>query len=155
VRLARFLIVGLVAASVPTLAASQSNAQVSKVRVASMSEPANGLTKADMNAEFLQALKENWAESYRQSVPDKKIDFGLSFESRYVDYPAQRLAIIELRLNKVAVGASVFGIIGDNLVRVVCLDRVGDPIDLNSGECGQKIRDVFGVTVSGQGAERG
>jgi hypothetical protein len=101
-----------------------------------------------MTEEFLKALTESWAESYRQSTPDKKIEENVSFHPRYADFPTQRLAVIEMHIDGKAAGAGVFGLVGSELVRVVCLDRSGDSVHLDSGECGQNIVERFGVSFS-------
>jgi len=142
------IIVGLVLTILSCTGATRSQAATApKIRVVSYSEPANGLTEAKMTPEFLQALNDSWAESYRQSRPDKAIDPGLSFAPHYVNYPERRLAVVEMRLNQVAIGAAVFGLVGNNFTRVICLDRAGAAVDLRTGECGQKIREVFGVSI--------
>lgn len=123
-----------------------SNLEVIVARQAS-----DGVTEADFSQEFLTKL-EKWTVD-RTSANAKKywdaanVPFAqrqLLGESVYLDYGKHKLAVIRVRQGATIPNATIVGIIGNELVKIACVDRGGGDVTVTAGPCGSKINEVFG-----------
>ncbi len=121
------------------------------VRVLVARQPSEGITEADFSPTYLKIL-ETWtvegtvanAKKYwdAASVPDDQR--VLSGESLYIEHGKHKLAIVRIRLEDSTPNAVIFGVVGDELVRIACVKKGKGNVTISDGPCYAKIMEVFG-----------
>lgn len=123
----------------------------------SASEDAGGATESDLDLQALKMLEnrtvqqlENKMRAYLGSQGQTPQLSKLEAESHYVDAQGRKLAVIRIRTPKTLNQAYVYGIKGNAFLRVMCArtKNVDEAIPLFYGPCGEKIREVFGVSLA-------
>lgn len=141
---------------------------VSAMVVTSTSQPSDGLTDTKMDEYALRNF-ERWTveraiENVRKQYSalgydDASLRFQNESETAYVQKGGIKLAVLKLRMTVISEGnqstsrlARVFGLRGDKLLSVSCVESNDVPISIFSGTCGQKIEEVFQISQTGQDA---
>jgi len=123
----------------------------------SASEDAGGTTQADLNLQVLKMLErrtvqqlESKTQAYLKAQGQSTQLPKFEAESHYVDTQGRKLAVIRVRVPKSINQAFVYGIKGSAFLRVACArtKNFDEAIPLFYGPCGEKIREVFGVTIA-------
>ncbi|MBA3576065.1 MAG: hypothetical protein H0W39_00410 [Sphingomonas sp.] len=113
-------------------------------------QPSEGITEADFDQELLANL-EAWtlertaanAEKYWDAASVPQSLRQISGESVLVERYGHRLAVVRIRTGNTTPTAMIAGIDGQELVRIVCVDRSGANVSIAAGPCDAKIRQVF------------
>lgn len=134
----------------------QPSPMADSMRVMVSRQDSEGVTEADFSPEFLKNL-ESWtvervaanADKYLDAAKVPESERNFVGESVYVETDGHKLAVTKLRIGEEVPGAFIVGIVGKELVRVVCFDRSGSNVAVTSGPCGEKLHEVFGFRNSG------
>ncbi|WP_018402695.1 hypothetical protein [Marinobacter gelidimuriae] len=150
---------------IPPVETSQTSVPKSQPKKSSTIKPvkayttiqsAEGATEADLDQEGLKGL-ENWivetmlkkgrnnftALGYNPKEFKPKLDAN----SVYVTAGGKKLAIVKINMDDSMRSVTVMGIIGTELHRVSCIRSSNHDIPIWLGPCGDKIYEVFGVSV--------
>lgn len=109
-------------------------------------QPANGLSESKFTPDFLSGFS-SWVESLSPAAGGDRT----GNKATYIAAPPHKLALVRLKLGDTTQKAVILGIVGSESVRVTCSNDAGGRIAFASGACGEKIREAFGVTLSGVG----
>lgn len=144
----------------PAIAQTGSGAGSQKpqeIVVLSALSDAEGLGQGDMNLDLLKYFEKITVsklrakiDSYLKSQGDRTEVPALIAESTYVEAKGKKLAVIRIRSKAEGVNSMfVYGINGSELGRVACtrVRNLGESIPLSYGPCGDKVREVFGVSL--------
>ena len=144
------------ASSPKTSAPVTQSSDVKPVIVYTTVQSAMGVTEADLDQEGLTNL-ENWVvETILQKSRNKFAEMGyeakdfkprIVAKSVYVIAGGKKLAVIKVDIDSSMRSVTIMGIKGNELHRVGCIRGSNHDIPLWSGECGNKIEEVFGVSV--------
>ena len=123
----------------------------SQTRVIVSHQAADGVSEADFDQHFLTNL-ESWVVERTLANAEKYFDSALvpenlrkvSGESIYVDQYGHRLAVVRIRIGGTNPNATIFGVLGDELIRIGCFDRSGANVAIMDGPCSEKIEEIFG-----------
>lgn len=120
------------------------------------SQDAAGITQKDMGPEFIKNLELYTLERVTvkttealaaQGLSNPRVEFAA--ESTYLEIGGAKLAIVRLRSPDGANQAWIVGIVGKELKRVLCLTSQSATVLVSRGPCGDRIREVFGVSFTG------
>jgi hypothetical protein len=120
------------------------------------SEDAGGTTQADLNPQVLKMLErrtvqqlEAKTQAYLRSQGQPTALPKFSAESHYVEAKGRKLAVIRVRVPKAINQTFVYGVKDGQFLRVACAKTINldEAIPLFYGPCGDKIREVFGVSI--------
>lgn len=124
--------------------------------VMTASEDAEGAKQSDFSPQLLKILEKKTVESIRAKAQTHLKSTGqptvlppFQAESHYVGIGGVKLAVVRIKVPATVNQVIVFGIRETELHRVACI-RTSEfdlAIPLFSGPCGDKIREVFGVSV--------
>ncbi len=127
-----------------------------EIMVLTSTEDAEGATQADFSTPLLKALEKrtvqqletktrDWLKANGHSTPLPKFES----QSHYVEAQGTKLAIVRVSVPKAVNQVFAFGIKGDTFVRVGCARtrNFDQAIPLFYGPCGERIREVFGVSI--------
>ena len=119
-------------------------------------QSAQGATEADLDQAFLNEL-ENWiVETMYQKGRDNYAAMGFTSEnfkskivanSTYVVVDGKKLAFIKINFDNSVRLVTIIGIKGSQLHRVSCARSSNHDIPVWSGECGNKVNEVFNVSI--------
>ena len=127
-----------------------------EILVMSSSEDAGGTTQADLDAPVLKMLEKRTVQQLEAKTRDYLKAQGqltqmpkFVAESHYVDTGGTRLAVVRVRSPKTVNQVFVYGIRGDAFLRVACVrtKNFDQSVPLFYGPCGDKMREVFDVTI--------
>ena len=118
-------------------------------------QDAEGVTEADFSPEFLQNLGD-WVEQRTAANAKKHWDAAgvpedqrsLSNESVFVEAGPHKLAVVRLRIGETTPNAIIAGVVGTEMVRVMCFNSDGADVQITSGPCDDKIREAFGASMN-------
>lgn len=118
-------------------------------------EDAGGGTQADLNLPMLKAIETRTLDIFTAKVKAALRAQGqdtdlplLQVASHYVEIKGRKLAIIKISLSHHINQVFLYGIVGTEFRRVVCI-RTSDfdvSIPVFYGTCGEKVKEVFGVS---------
>jgi hypothetical protein len=137
-------------------AQSSNAAEGQSLLVMTASEDAEGATQSDFTPQLLKAMERKTVETIRAKAQAHLKSTGqttklppFQSESHYVSTGGMKLAIVRIKLPGSVNQVIVFGIRGTELHRVACV-RTSDfdlSIPIFSGACGDKLREVLGVSI--------
>jgi hypothetical protein len=119
-------------------------------------QSAEGVTEADLDQSGLKNLETWIVNTILEKGRAKFAKLGhdpscfkpsISANSVYIDVGGKRLAVIKVQMDNSVRSVTVLGIKGPELHRVSCLRSSNHDIPVWRGECGSKVRQVFGVSV--------
>lgn len=148
--IATFLLVGSVFAQ-----QRQPQEALPALIVVSAIESADGYTQAAFNIQLLKEFERKTATSvetkmraYLKSQGDSTHLPNIKSETHYAQAGEMKIAIIRLKAKDTVNQVFTFGIVGEELRRVICsrTKNINEPISLFYGPCGEKIREVYGVS---------
>jgi hypothetical protein len=119
-------------------------------------QTSEGITDANLDQAALKNI-EGWLIKtmlekakihYAESGNDPK-DFNPRVNARsvYMTVDGKKLAVIKIDFDNAVRSANIMGIRGNEFVRVSCIRTSNDDILIFSGECGNKIKEAFGVSL--------
>ena len=110
---------------------------------------AEGVTVADLTPEFLQNLNAWTQERLRANGAKHGLPADqLTTESVYVESGSQKYAVTRISDGVFKPSAIIFGIKGSEAVRITCGVREKADVELMTGPCNEKVREVFGVPLN-------
>ena len=119
-------------------------------------QDSEGVTQDQMDLEFLANLEKYTLERVKTIVADhyesrgeKPPSLGIKPESNYIELGDSKLAILRFFEGEKSNSVYVFGIIGNEMVRVLCASKSKYRVEITTGECGAKISEVFRVSFQG------
>ncbi|MEE9913634.1 MAG: hypothetical protein K4571_18130 [Deltaproteobacteria bacterium] len=132
------------------------NSSVESIKVFVTTQDAGGAIEQQMDMNFLRNLENYTAERLKtninKSLESKGIsagDLNIKSESVYVESGGKKFAVIRHKGPDKLVSVIVLSIVGSKLKRVTCLSQNSDSIPIAYGVCGNKIKEVFGVSIGG------
>lgn len=132
------------------------NNKTQDLKIASSSEPSNGVTQNDMDIKFLKNAEkyfidriENIAKktATEQFGEPSNIDASMNHESLYVESNGIKFAVIRFSYPEQSNGVIVLAIQGEELKRVACAGMTSEKISITSGPCADKIKETFGTAI--------
>jgi hypothetical protein len=138
-----------------TPAQSGSPSTNAEVRVVVSSQDSEGVTQAQWDQKFLNNLESYTRERITQKAkellaangqPDATVN--LESQAVYVESGNTKLAVIRIQGNDGSNQALIHGIVGNQLKRVGCVRNSTEQIPISYGPCGEKVKEVFGVSLS-------
>jgi hypothetical protein len=114
-------------------------------------QSADGLTERTMMTEFVSAVGHWFAETVYAKALKRQEALGLPMwpitpESVLVKSGELTLGVVRLRIEGITPVALIFGIVGDEMIRVHCFSRDGN-VSITSGPCDETIKQVFGASI--------
>jgi hypothetical protein len=122
----------------------------------SAAEESGGTTQADLDIPILKMLERRSVEMLESKMRNYLAAQGqtaqlpkLQSEAHYVETGGTKLAVVRIRSPKVLHQVFVYGIKGDSFLRVACVrtSNFDQAIPLFYGPCGDKLGEVFGVSL--------
>lgn len=114
-----------------------------------------GVTEAQMSNVFLNNLEQYTVERVKEKVRDHYQARGLAppelnvrSESNYIEVQGKKLGIVRM-FYEPGNSAMIVGFSDGDLVRVNCQTDLNYQVEVSTGECAQKILEVFGVSFAG------
>jgi len=118
------------------------------------SQDAEGVTQEQLDLNFLNNLEAHTLERVKVKVKDRLMSLGysdvepaLTSEATYIQSGKTKLAIIRIKGNDAGNQVFISGIAGAELKRIACISASQTTIPVSYGECGEKIREVFGSMI--------
>ena len=113
-------------------------------------QAAEGVTEADFTQEFLTNL-EGWvvertgvhAKKYLDAASIPETERRFIGESTFIERYGHKLAVVRIRIGTTTPIATIHGIVGDELVKVMCVNRSKDHVPIADGPCDDKLQEVF------------
>lgn len=119
-------------------------------------QDSEGVTEAQMSQVFLANLEAHAATRIKAKIKDHYAARGepapstnIRSESTFIEVQGKKLAIVRIFEDGVSNSAMVTGIIGTELVRLLCTTRSTYQIEVTTGPCGAKLSEVFAVSFHG------
>lgn len=132
------------------------NSSVDSVKAFATIQDAGGATEQQMDMNFLRNLESYTAErikiNTKKSLESKGIsagDLNIKSDSVYVESGGKKFAVIRHKGPDKFISVMIFSIVGSELKRVTCMSQNSDSIPIAYGVCGDKIKEVFGVSIGG------
>lgn len=142
-------VVAFIALLMPSHAADRN-----EITVFTSSQTADGMTQDDLNMEMLATIELMTKNKLTEKMVAFMIDDGIKqpkFEvnasSVYVTVQGLKLAVVKLKIENTN-QVFIYGIKGDELLRVGCISQTKKTIPISYGKCGEAIKKVYGVDVS-------
>lgn len=119
-------------------------------------QSAGGVTEADLDQAGLKNIETWLVETMLQKGRNKYAEMGYNpkdfkpkviANSVYVTAGGKKLAIIKVDMDNSMRSVTIMGIKGNELHRVSCIRASNHDIPVWSGECGNKVNEVFGVSI--------
>lgn len=122
----------------------------SEVKVLVSRQSADGITESQFDQTFLDNLT-SWTVERTEANSRKHLDAAnaeanepkLTGEAVYLERYGHKLAIVRLRLGTITPMATIVGIKGAELVRVLCTTSAPENVAITSGPCDAKLKEVF------------
>ena len=111
-------------------------------------ESSSGVTEDQMNLELLDILTKAVTEQVKDLAAKQEKDGGptapLMFpESGYVVMSGKKLAVIKIRSQGAASIAVILGIDKQELIKVTCVNKKNEDVDISKGKCFDEIKKSF------------
>ena len=126
--------------------------------VLTSSETAAGFTQDQLDQAFLDALEERLLQMARAHARRNMEAQGLDVSYRILETMTAASHYIQIRDRKIAVtkfyisgdefSATISGIVGNQFIRVGCINESPMPVNLGTGECDAAIRAAFGISLA-------
>ena len=135
---------------------TQAFAAQDHIMVLSAVEDAGGATQSDLDLRMLNAIEQRTVELFSTKVKNALRAQGqppnlpkLQVNSHYVEAGARKLAVVKIAAPHHINQVFLYGIVGNELRRVACArtSNFDESIPLFYGECGSKVKEVFGVDI--------
>lgn len=119
-------------------------------------QSAGRLREVDLDQTVLKNLETWLVKTIHQGIWDKAVEMGYNpkdpqpnvvANSAYVTTGGKKLAVIKITMDYSVRSVTILGIKGNELHRVNCIRVSNHDIPVWSGECGNKVHEVFGVTI--------
>lgn len=129
---------------------------IAPIIVISSVQSAEGVTDADLDLVTLKILETWTVNTILEKGKSKYAELGydpntfnpeIDANSVYVSVSGKKLAVIRINIGNLIRAVTIMGIKGNELHRVGCMRSSNHDIPVWSGECGNKIQEVFGVTL--------
>lgn len=133
----------------------KSNA-IAPIVVMSTVQSAEGVTEADLDQAGLKNLETWTVNKILEKSKSKYVELGydpnnfnpkIDANSVYVNINGKKLAVIKINMDNFVRSVTIMGIRGNELYRVNCIRNSNHDIPVWSGECGNKIQEVFGISM--------
>ena len=125
-----------------------------EITVFTSSQTSDGMTQDDLNMEMLTAIELTTTNKFKEKMVDimiadgiKQPKFEINASSVYVTVQGLKLAVVKLKIESTN-QVFIYGIKGDELLRVLCISQTKKTIPISYGKCGEAIKKVYGVDVS-------
>jgi hypothetical protein len=103
---------------------------------------------------MLTAIELTTTNKFKEKMVDimiadgiKQPKFEINASSVYVTVQGLKLAVVKLKIESTN-QVFIYGIKGDELLRVLCISQTKKTIPISYGKCGEAIKKVYGVDVS-------
>lgn len=111
-------------------------------------ESSSGVTEDQMNLELLDILTKAVTEQVKDLAAKQEKAGGptapLMFpESAYVVMSGKKLAVIKIRSQGAASIAVILGIDKQELIKVTCVNKKNEDVDISKGKCFDEIKKSF------------
>ena len=111
-------------------------------------ESSSGVTEDQMNLELLDILTKAVTAQIKDLAAKQEKDGGptapLMFpESAYVVMSGKKLAVIKIRSQGAASIAVILGIDKQELIKVTCVNKKNEDVDISKGKCFDEIKKSF------------
>jgi hypothetical protein len=111
-------------------------------------ESSSGVTEDQMNLELLDILTKAVTAQIKDLAAKQEKDGGptapLMFpESGYVVMSGKKLAVIKIRSQGAASIAVILGIDKQELIKVTCVNKKNEDVDISKGKCFDEIKKSF------------
>jgi hypothetical protein len=118
------------------------------VTVGTTIESSSGVTEDQMNLELLDILTKAVTEQVKDLAAKQEKAGGptapLMFpESAYVVMSGKKLAVIKIRSQGAASIAVILGIDKQELIKVTCVNKKNEDVDISKGKCFDEIKKSF------------
>jgi len=129
---------------------------IAPVVVMSIVQNAGGVTEANLDQAGLKNLETWTVNTILEKSKSKYAELGydpktfnpkIDANSVYVNINRKKLAIIKINMNNLVRSVKIMGIRGNELYRVNCIRNSNHDIPVWTGECGNKIQEVFGISM--------
>lgn len=124
-----------------------------EIHTLASSQDAEGVTQEKMDLDLLKYLETYTVERATTKANEKlraagytDISIHYTSEATYVESGHMKLAFIRMSAEG-ARSIFIFGIVGQELKRVLCYRESEEAIPVASGACADKIKEVFGVSL--------
>ena len=119
--------------------------------------PANGLTPASFDHDYLQRLihetrdaaENRLIQAYEKNrIPPSERNSHALTEGRFQQFGDQRLAVIDLSYSENSMRVTrIVGLVQDRLITISCISPLGKPVNFLSGEshCAQAVQQKFSL----------
>ena len=77
----------------------------------------------------------------------KDFNPNVTANSLYVSFAGKKLGVIKINSDNQIRSVTIFGIKGNELHRVTCVRASNRDIPILTGECGNKVKETFGVSI--------
>lgn len=133
----------------------KANAIASVIAVSTV-QSAEGVTDADLDQAGLKNLETWIVNTIIEKSKNKYAELGhdpntfnpkMDANSVYVTASGKKLAVIKINMHNSVRSVTIIGIRGNELLRVSCMRNSNHDIPVWSGECGNKVKEVFGVSI--------
>lgn len=127
---------------------------VDRNKVIVSTQSAEGLTNESFNYEVLEKIEKYMVD--RMSVLTKQVyekngDFksksNITAESVLLKANGKNISVTRLKDNGINYGAVIHGVVGNELIRILCLSNNGEEAKVSYGECSTEIFNAFGVKL--------
>jgi hypothetical protein len=136
-------------------AESSEDVSQSDVRAVVSRQSADGVTDSQIDVAFADALGEWLAERTYVNAVKIAQEQGRTAEvvkpqpeTVIVERGGRRFVVTRMRVGAYTPIASIFGIQGDEAVRVSCFGSDTSNVTISSGSCDDEVRRVFGTSIS-------
>ena len=141
---------------VAALPATSPVADASEIRVVSSRQDSEGVTQDQLSPTFLRNLEAYTVQRITTLAAQAAKDQGhagqgaviTSSGAIYVEAGGKKLAVLRLEGSDKSSQVMVAGIVGSELVRVLCQRATPERVPLSYGPCHDKIKEAFGVALS-------
>jgi hypothetical protein len=146
----------VVSGQTSALAQQATSGKQESILAMSAIEDAGGTTQAELDLPVLRMLERRSVELLERKMRDYLRSQGqsdqmpkLQAESHYVEKGGMKLAVIRIRSAKTVNQVFIYGIKSSSFLRVACVRTANfeQSIPLFYGPCGEKVREVFGVSI--------
>lgn len=126
-----------------------------EIRVMTSAQDSEGITELQWDQKFLSNLESysreritHLAKQYLARNGQPNATVVLESQAVYVESDNHKLAVIRIRGSDGSNQALIHGIVGDQLKRVLCVRKSTEQIPITYGPCGEKLKEVFGLSLS-------
>ena len=109
-----------------------------------MRQPAQGLTDADITPKYAEEVRESLISQTNAKIPEGTGEVG-GGSAAVMTVGDRRFGVVLMAANGIESVVTVFGIRGDELVRVTCIEE--DVADYRTPECASAIRGALDVQL--------